>query len=184
MTEEMKTERVRGVTRNEPNKCWLARISRRRWKYSQYFWDSRCGGKEAALEQAKAWYQQMLAKLPDPISSMDRLSVRNRSGVVGVYRAVNIVERMAGKRYYHWVGRWDQDTGGKRFAVIKYGDEKAFVLACVARHLKTTDDAAIFEEYERWRRSGRALEVLKLRPDAQSKNEKIDPKKALLALTA
>ena len=167
-SEAMRPVRIKGVTRNEKNKCWLARISRRRWKYSEYFFDSRCGGKDEALRQAQAWYARTLAKLPDPISSKDFQTSRNKSGVVGVSRAVNIVERMGGTRYYHWVGRWTGNRAGKRFSILKYGDTGAFILACVARHLQTTDDAAIQQEYERWRRDGRANEMIaKRRPFAE-----------------
>jgi hypothetical protein len=161
--------KVPGLTRNVANRCWYARITRRRWKYAKYFHDRQHGGDtEAARQAAIAWLEELRRKLPDPVPRRDRMTSRNKSGFVGVRRVTEVVKRMGGHKYYHWEGRWETARAGRRFSVIKYGEDKAFLLACIARDLYSGDDAVCEAEFERRQRDGRNVALLQRRREVEN----------------
>lgn len=161
--------KVSGLTRNVSNRCWYARITRRRWKYAKYFHDRQHGGDtEAARLAAVAWLDEMRRKLPPPIPRFDRMSRRNTSGFVGVRRVTEVVKRMGGHRYYHWEGRWETRLAGRKFSVLRYGEDKAFLLACIARDLRTPDTETCLREYEQRQRDGRNLALLLRRREIEN----------------
>ena len=88
------------------------------------------------------------------------------SGVVGV-RLVHAVRRREDKEYpdWRWIAFWPgcPNSGGIGWSVNKYGDERAFVLACLARKLETVERDAIDEEYEVFRASRDYRRLLKLK---------------------
>ena len=160
--------KVSGLTRNVANRCWYARITRRRWKYAKYFHDRQHGGDtEAARLAAVAWLEELRRKLPAPAPRRDRLTSRNRSGFPGVRRVTEVVKRMGGQKYYHWEGRWDTAHGGRKFSIIKYGEDKAFLLACIARDLHTGDGEACLAEFERRQRDGRNIALLQRKREVE-----------------
>ena len=161
--------KVSGLTRNVANRCWYARITRRRWKYAKYFHDRQHGGDTAAARQAAlAWLEEMRRKLPAPVPRFDRMSRRNTSGFVGVRRVIEVVKRMGGHRYYHWEGRWETRRAGRKFSVLRYGEDKAFLLACIARDLKSGDTDVCLREYDLRQRDGRNLALLQRRREVEN----------------
>ena len=130
------------VTRNESSKCVRAQVGRQREKHIQYFTLAEYGTWEKAEAAAHKWVKAKLAELPDPVPVKDRMTRRNTSGVVGV-RLANATRRKNGNVYpdWRWVAFWDgcPYAGGTGWSVNKYGDERAFVTACLARKLESVD---------------------------------------------
>jgi hypothetical protein len=96
----------------------------------------------------------------------NRMTSRNTSGVVGV-RLVHAVRRREDKEYpdWRWIAFWPgcPNSGGIGWSVNKYGDEHAFVLACLARKLETVDRDAIDREFEAFKSSRDYKRLLKLK---------------------
>lgn len=139
------------VTRNLPSNCVRAQIRRQGETHTQYFTLAKYGEWEKAEAAARRWVKKRLAELPPPTSSKDRLTKRNTSGVVGV-RLADATRRKNGKEYpdWRWVAFWDNcpQAGGIGWSVKKYGDRRAFVMACLARHFETVDRERLDAEYE------------------------------------
>ena len=130
------------TTRNKSSKCVTARIMRQGEKYSKNFTLRQYKTWKAAEAAAKKWVAEMLKKLPPPADRAGRMSVRNSSGVVGVWPSID--RRKSGNRYLEycrWGARWPgcEFKGGIRFSVSQYGDDDAFVLACLAVEHKSVD---------------------------------------------
>jgi hypothetical protein len=87
-------------------------------------------------------------------------------GVVGV-RLVHAVRRREEKEYpdWRWIAFWPgcPNAGGIGWSVNKYGDERAFVNACLARKLESIDRDAIDAEYEVFRKTRDYKRLLKLK---------------------
>ena len=130
------------VTRNIPNKTVRAQIKRQHTPHVQYFGLAEYGTWEKAEAAAHKWVKAKLAELPDPVPMKDRMTRRNTSGVVGV-RLADATRRKNGNVYpdWRWVAFWDgcPYAGGTGWSVNKYGDERAFVTACLARKLESVD---------------------------------------------
>ena len=114
---------------------WQVRLTRRGRKYSRFFSDGKYGGREVALRTARDFRDELLARLPDREKSgaAGKMTRRNISGVVGVSR---IVVRTAGAEYEFWQATWSPDPGLRRrvkFSIRRYGENRAFQLACAAR---------------------------------------------------
>ncbi|MFI3157454.1 MAG: hypothetical protein QX199_14995 [Methylococcaceae bacterium] len=130
------------VTRNIPNKTVRAQVKRQRESHVQYFGLAEYGTWEKAEVAAHKWVKAKLAELPDTVPIKNRMTVRNTSGVVGV-RLSNATRRMNGNEYpdWRWIAFWDgcPYVGGTGWSVNKYGDERAFVTAYLARKLESID---------------------------------------------
>ena len=114
---------------------WQVRLTRRGRKYSRFFSDRKYGGREVALRTARDFRDELLARLSDREKSgaAGKMTRRNISGVVGVSR---IVVRTAGAKYEFWQATWSPDPGLRRrvkFSIRRYGENRAFQLACAAR---------------------------------------------------
>lgn len=130
------------TTRNKASKCVTARIMRQGEKHAKNFTLREYRTWKAAEAAAQKWVKKMLRELPPPSEREGRMSVRNSSGVVGVWPSID--RRKSGKRileYCRWGARWPDCPyrGGIRFSVSIYGDDDAFVLACLAVQNKTVD---------------------------------------------
>jgi hypothetical protein len=115
-------------------------MQRKREKIQRYFSDVAHGGNRGALQAAKEFRDQQEAAT-EKLSTEERSeipSARNRSGVVGV--RLHRQKDARGKyeyQYWYWVAQWIDGRGRRRtrsFSIHAHGDEKAYRLACKARH--------------------------------------------------
>lgn len=140
------------LTRNEQEKCVMARINRQKRRYQANFTLVQYGTWEKASRAASKWVKAILPTLPEPMSSKDRKTSRNTSGIVGV-RLANATSKKDGREYpdWRWVAFWTgcPQSGGIGWSVKKYGDERAFVSAYLARKGETIDRASIDKAYAR-----------------------------------
>jgi len=120
---------------------WQVRLQRKGVRYGRFFSDSAWGGSDGALAEAIDFRDAVIReveKAHSPLLPSTRShqapAARNSSGVVGVTR---IVQRSAkGVEYHFWQASWTQSDGVRRtvrYSVLKYGDRRAFRLACDAR---------------------------------------------------
>lgn len=134
-------------TRNYVSKCVTARITRSRQLYSEHFSLTKYSTWERAERAARRWLKEIRPQLPDAITSKGRLTRRNESGVVGVQlRARRIGSEQTEQA---WMGSWPGQPGGSSWSVAKYGDNRAFVCAVLARRLETTDRDEVEAEFQR-----------------------------------
>lgn len=115
---------------------WKVNIKRRRQYMHKYFADSKFGGKENALEAAKAYLDSLMSVASDPdyrLWRMNKKTEANVSGIVGVGR---YAVRYRKRKKLLWQAIW-QDADGKRhckrFFVETHGERQAKALACEAR---------------------------------------------------
>jgi hypothetical protein len=115
---------------------YLVRLMRDGVKYQKFFSDGGCGGKTACLREAKIYRDEMLELYPPSArgNMFNRKSARNSGAPVGVSRTFSDTR---GYYYEFWQACWTPEFGGPRqcvkFSINKYGDKKAFRLACRAR---------------------------------------------------
>ena len=89
-----------------------------------------------AERAAKSWLRRKLPTLPTAISSKDRMTRRNTSGVVGVHPAYHVIRRRRKTyEYFKWVSRWPgcKLVGGVGWSTNKHGDDEAWVFAVKCR---------------------------------------------------
>jgi hypothetical protein len=119
---------------------WLVTIQRRGVIHRRHFSDGVHGSRTKAFAAAVAFRDEIVAKFP-PLSLREYSSIvkkSNRSGVVGVCRYCasetrNLPEE---QQRWFWVASWPLPSGKRKrvkFAVNKYGEEKAFKMALKAR---------------------------------------------------
>lgn len=136
----------RNITRIEmyssngkPHGGWEVRIQRRGRKYEKFFADGQHGGRRAALQAAKIFRDDMEERLrPYTVKELARIpSVRNKSGIVGVRRAVQVEETDEYVyTYAFWIAQWTDGKGKRKtrsFSVEKYGEDEACRRALQAR---------------------------------------------------
>ena len=137
---------ARYITVNEAAHCVMARVRRHHQLYQENFTLRQYGSYAKAERAAQKWVRACLEALPEPLSAKDRKTARNTSGVVGV-RLANATRRKSGKVYpdWRWIAFWAGCplTGGLGWSVNKYGDERAFVLAYLARQAQTVEREAL-----------------------------------------
>ncbi|CAN5342510.1 hypothetical protein BH11PSE9_BH11PSE9_31190 [soil metagenome] len=154
------------LTRNEPAKCVMARISRLKQVTQQNFGLKEYGTWRKAEKAAREWVKVKLLELPDPVTMKDRKTSRNTSGVVGV-RLANATRKRNGKEYpdWRWVAIWPgcPKSGGVGWSVNKYGDERAFMSAYVARKLESGDREQVEAEYQRIKGTAKYRKVLAMK---------------------
>ena len=140
------------LTQNEQEKCVMARINRQKTRYQANFTLRQYGTWERANRAARKWVKEMLPTLPEPMSSKDRKTSRNTSGIVGV-RLANATRTKGEHTYpdWRWVAFWTDcpQSGGIGWSVNKYGDECAFVCAYLARKAESIERADIEKAYAR-----------------------------------
>ena len=116
------------------NHGYYVRLTRNGKTQYKFFSDKSNGGKRAALKAAKQHEAELVetaAKNAKPARA--KLSKRNTSGLLGVSRGA---WRENGKKAVYWQAAWVDADGTRRnrkFAVKKYGEEKALRLAKKAR---------------------------------------------------
>ena len=113
---------------------WVVSTKRRGKRWVRYFSD-RPNGSGAALRQARAYRQELVAELPIP-TKIKRRYVRNTTGVIGVAR---VKERTrSGNFMVRYVASWPSRTLPCRsakasFSVALYGEADAKRRAIRAR---------------------------------------------------
>ncbi|PNS07670.1 hypothetical protein [Solilutibacter silvestris] len=126
----------RNLTRNTASGCIMARIRRDGVLHSRNFSLVEFGTWAKAQAAASEWLDEVKATLPEAASTRDLMTARNASGVVGVM--LKTLER-GGDTSYSWHAFWPGHTSGTRWGIDKYGDNGAFVRACLSRKLETAD---------------------------------------------
>lgn len=121
---------------------WQVRIERRKEKYSRFFSDSIHGGTDRALQQALAWRDETLARLPaheiatahlhTPRNKRKAAEAQNRTGVIGI--GFSMYTQKSGAKLPYITCHWrDPETGVRRsssFSITKHGLRGALKLAC------------------------------------------------------
>ena len=140
------------LTKNVQEKCVMARVMRQKKMHQGNFTLKEYGTWPNAIRAAKRWLNKTLPTLPPKLVSKDRMTSRNHSGVVGVYRSPGIVRKRNGNVYVcpRWVARWPgcKYHGGLSWSVKQFEEEGAFVLAVISRKRETINRDAILTEVD------------------------------------
>ena len=116
------------------NHGYYVRLTRDGKTQSRFFSDKSSGGKRAALKAAKQHEAELLELAAKTVkTARAKLSKRNTSGLLGVSRGA---WEENGRKAAYWQAAWVDGEGARKnrkFAVKKYGEEKALRLAKKAR---------------------------------------------------
>lgn len=130
-----------GISRIEQGgDAWRVSLCRQGQRFVRNFHDSTCGGREAALEAARQYRDEIICNHP-PTSRRQFAEVRrrnNRTGITGVYRFAKRYRLRDGtqRETWYWEANWPTERGksGKAtFSVNRYGEDLARQLAIRAR---------------------------------------------------
>jgi hypothetical protein len=118
---------------------WNVRISHRKRIFARYFADKKYGGEQQALDQAKAWRNEIAKRLPKQVfERLCRGQLQHpSSGVKGV---TFVMTNSDGRQYSYWQAQWATEEGGakrKKFSVTKYGYDWALQKAMDCVRLNT-----------------------------------------------
>lgn len=118
---------------------WAVRVRRRHLPVTEFFSDSRHGGKEQALAEAMRFRDCLVAEHPKMpgYERAQMLMKSNKSGIPGVRRAVKKIVRR-GKEYHYeaWTAEGTPEPGVRKvraFYISKLGEEGAFEAAIAQR---------------------------------------------------
>ena len=140
------------LTKNTKEKCVMARVMRHKKLHQKNFSLKECGTWPKAMRAAKRWLRETLPTLPPKLPSKDRMTSRNHSGIVGVFRSPGIVKKPNGNVYEcpRWIADWPgcKYSGGLSWSVKQFEEEGAFVLAALSREKETINQDAILTEFE------------------------------------
>ncbi len=140
------------VCRNAREKCVKASVMRQRKLHLRYFTLREYQTWERAEVAAKRWINSFIKTLPAEIPREGRMTKKNRSGVVGVYRSKGIVKKPNGKIYAcpRWIARWPncKFTGGLSWSVLQFDEEGAFALAVIGLRMKSVDRDEVLTHLE------------------------------------
>lgn len=147
--------------------CWKLCIQRGGEQTVEYFFVGKHGGKRGALKAALKRRREVLVSAPAPTPMKGMKTKRNKTGFVGVRLCDGVDRRKANvHRYLSYVAFWTGPDGRActiGFAHNKYGQRKAFALACIAREKEIRDRAKIEEEFNQRKlakiRAGERLEA-------------------------
>lgn len=122
---------------------WYVRVRLRNVTKSKFISDNANGGKEAALLKAVECRNQLEQELGKPRTDWVVVgeNPRNKSGVVGVRRAIKKHVGKDGKIYYNEVYEVSWNAGREKrgrtsVSIAKYGEAAAFRRACAIRRQK------------------------------------------------
>jgi hypothetical protein len=122
---------------------WYVRVRLKNVTNSKFISDQKHGGKEAALECAIECRNQLEQELGKPRTDWVIVgnNPRNRSGVVGVRRAVKKYKGKDGTIYLNEVYEVSWNAGREKkgrtsVSIAKYGEAGAFRRACAIRRQK------------------------------------------------
>ena len=120
--------------------AWRVSLRRRGKGHVKNFPDKKYGGKRKALQLAKAYRDDIVAKHP-PITRKEFSSIirsNNNSGITGVYRYAKRYYLASGEEVetWYWEGHWPTQRGqyqSVRFSVSEFGEDIARAKALRAR---------------------------------------------------
>ena len=133
------SERWTHFTRNYAERYVTARIQRQLNRLQANFGLNKYKTWARAERAAEAWLRRKAPSLPPAISSKNRMTRRNTSGVVGVHPHYHIIRRRRKTyEYFNWVSRWPgcKLAGGVRWSTNKFGEDEAWVLAVKCRRME------------------------------------------------
>lgn len=137
---------------SKKNFCWKLALQRNKIKHIEYFPDKRYGGKDQSLSAALKRREEILRQLPPPLTMRNQLTRRNKTGKVGVRLATQVDRRTPKPHHYEaYIASWSTKNGKRaslHFSCKKYGQEKAFKLACISRNYECSDRSWIEEKYQ------------------------------------
>ena len=125
-------------------------------------------GMSLALEKAKAKETEILANVPPVQTSKNRMTKRNRSGIVGVHYTTDerILRSGENAAYPNYTARWPGFASGLSWSVNKFGIEGAFLLAALSRGMECKDRSTV-EEALRILKPQEKSDLLKLRKNEE-----------------
>lgn len=126
-------------TRTYPARCVTARIQRQMNRLRANFSLKKYKTWPRAECAALKWLRTTVPALPAAISSKNRMTRRNTSGVVGVHPHYHTIRRRRKTyEYFNWVSRWFSCklAGGVRWSTNKFGEDEAWVLAVKCRRME------------------------------------------------
>ena len=143
------------------------RISRGEQITQEYFYFGEKKSEADALADATKRWKELRKSLPVLLTSKNRMSSRNSSGVVGVHRQRQVVTKLSGEEYeyFSWISRWPgcQLHGGVKWPTKSRGEDEAFVLAVLCRRMETTNRDRVIEALAAIRDKAEFKTILKLR---------------------
>ena len=118
---------------------WEVRIRRQSGIIEEFFSDSKYGGKDQALSEAKKFRDSKLDNYPKlnrrEVAELKKTNNPNKK--VGVSLVKHIDRRSYGEyTYWYYQAYWSPAKGvhkARKFSINRYGEAKAYKLACVAR---------------------------------------------------
>lgn len=133
--------RSKGIIRIDSDSThgWQVRVYKHGKTYSRLFSDRKSGGKEKAYKAAVAYrkeLQEEIAALPEsaPRRRLIHSNKNNVTGVVGISRTYKRDKN--GRKHEVYAVSWNPEPGvprGTSFSIKKYGEDKAFKMACKLR---------------------------------------------------
>jgi len=147
-----KKTRLKGISRidqvDKNIRGWYVRVyfQGKTWT-SKFFSDKKYGGKVKALEASKEFRENGIELLKKKYPDFDRLNRRrvskakSNTGTLGVSR-VTYYDHRRDKYYDCYSVSWRPEAGKSKVTKIsinKYGDKKAFKMACKLRKEKETE---------------------------------------------
>ena len=130
----------------------MARVMRQRERHQNNFSLKKYGSWAKAEAAAKIWIKSILPALPPEIPREVRMTKKNHSGVVEVYRSPGIVKKKNGNIYScpRWIARWPNCPlrGGLSWSVKQFDEEGAFVLAYFGLKKKSVNRGKILEQFD------------------------------------
>lgn len=140
------------LTKNTKEKCVMARVMRHKKMHQKNFSLNEFETWPKAMRAAELWLREILPTLPPKLPSKDRITRRNHSGIVGVFRSPGIVKKPNGNVYEcpRWVADWPgcKYSGGLSWSVKQFEEEGAFILAAISREKETINRNTILAEFE------------------------------------
>jgi hypothetical protein len=130
----------------------MARVMRQRVKHQENFTLKKYGSWKKAEAAARKWIKTKLPDLPPEVPREGRMTKKNRSGVVGVYRDPGTVKKKNGNIYSYprWIARWPNCPfrGGLSWSVNQFDEEGAYVLAYLGLKKKSINRGKILDEFD------------------------------------
>jgi hypothetical protein len=158
------------VTWNNEHRCARGVVQRHNDRRVKYFTIREHETREKAEAAAQRWLREQLRELPEKMSSKNRMTRRNSSGVVGVHLHRQVVAKTSGEEYEYssWISKWPdcRFRGGVKWPTKTLGDDDAYVLAVLCRRMETINRQEVFGAFERIKGETEYQAILKLRNDA------------------
>ena len=152
---------MRNLRPNKASGCWQLRITRDKVLYQENFSVKDHGSWEAAEKAGLKRLKELLPNMPPKKTIKGVKTRRNTSGVVGVRMLESVKEGEHNSwRYLRWQASWPGNRAGSSWGIDKYGDHRAFICACIARHHETNDRQFIESEYKRLKGSAQVKKWL------------------------